>query len=34
MHGILSKVVELTILYKQQLRDNTILSRALFKNAQ
>jgi hypothetical protein len=34
MHGILPKVVKLTILYKQQLRYNTILSRALFRNAQ
>ncbi len=34
MHGILLKVVELTIKYKQQLRNNTILSRAPFRNAQ
>jgi hypothetical protein len=34
MHGILPKVVESTINYKQQLRNNTILSRALLRNAQ
>ncbi len=34
MHGILPKVIEITIKYKQQVRNNTILSRALFKNAQ
>jgi hypothetical protein len=28
------KVVEITIYYKQQLRNNTILSWALFRNAQ
>ncbi len=32
MHGILPKVVELTIKKKQQLRNNTILSRALSRN--
>jgi hypothetical protein len=31
---ITPKVVELTICYKQQLRNNTIMSRALFRNAQ
>ncbi len=34
MHGLLPKVFEWTIQYKQQLRNNTILSRALFRNAQ
>jgi hypothetical protein len=34
MHGIVLKVIELTILYQQQLRNNTILPRALFRNAQ
>ncbi len=34
MHGILPKVVELTIYYKQQLRNITVLSHALFRNAQ
>jgi hypothetical protein len=35
MHGILPKVVEITIYYKQQLRNNnTIMSHALFRNAQ
>ncbi len=29
MHGILPKVVEITIKFKQQLRNNTILSRVL-----
>jgi hypothetical protein len=33
MHGILPKVVKIAIYYKQQLRNNTILSRALFRNA-
>jgi hypothetical protein len=33
MHGILPNVVELTNQYKQQLRNNTILSHALFRNA-
>ena len=33
MHDILPKVVELTIQYKQQLWNNTILSHALFRNA-
>jgi hypothetical protein len=31
MHGILPKLVELTILYKQQLRNNTILACALLE---
>jgi hypothetical protein len=34
MHGILPKVVEFTIQYKQHIRNNIILSRALFRNAQ
>jgi hypothetical protein len=34
MHGILTNVVEFTIYNKQQLRNNTILSRALLRNAQ
>ncbi len=34
MHGILPKEVEITVKYKQQLRNNTILSHALFMNAQ
>ncbi len=34
MHGILPKVVEIAIWYKQQLRNNTILSRDLFRNSQ
>jgi hypothetical protein len=34
MHVILPKVAEITILYKQQLRKSTILSGALFRNAQ
>jgi hypothetical protein len=34
MHGMLPKVVELTIWYKQQLKNNTILSDGLFRNAQ
>jgi hypothetical protein len=34
MAYVLPKVVEVTILYKQQLRNNTILSRALFRNVQ
>jgi hypothetical protein len=34
MHGILLEVIEITIKYKQQLRNNTIVSRALFRNAQ
>ncbi len=34
MHGILPEVVEITILYKQQLRNNAIPSRDLFRNAQ
>jgi hypothetical protein len=34
MDGILPKVVEITIYYKQQLRNNTIMSHALFRNAQ
>jgi len=34
MHGILPKVIEITIKYQQQLRNNTILSHALFINAQ
>ncbi len=34
MHDILPKVVEITIYYTQQLRNNTILSHALFRNAQ
>ncbi len=34
MRGILPKVVIITIYYKQQLRNNTILSRDLFRNAQ
>ncbi len=33
MHGILPNVVEITIQYELQLRNNIILSRALFKNA-
>jgi hypothetical protein len=33
MTGILSKVVEITILYKQQLKNSTILSNALLRNA-
>ncbi len=34
MHDKLPKGIEITIKYKQQLRNNTILSRALFRNAQ
>ncbi len=34
MHGIIPRGVELTIWYKQQLRNNTILSHALVRNAQ
>ncbi len=34
MHGILPKVVEIAIYYKQQLRNNTILSHDMFWNAQ
>ncbi len=34
MHGRLPKVVTITIHYKQQLRNNTILSRDLFRKAQ
>jgi hypothetical protein len=34
IHGTLPQVVEITIKFKQQLRNNTILSRALFRNAQ
>ncbi len=34
MHGILPKVVEIAIYYKQQLRNNTSLSHDLFRNAQ
>jgi len=34
MHSILSKMVDITIKYKLQLRNSTILSRALFRNAQ
>ncbi len=33
MHGILPKVNEITIYYKQQLRSSNILSRDLFMNA-
>jgi hypothetical protein len=33
MHGIVPKVVELAIYCKHQLRNNTILSHALFGNA-
>ncbi len=33
MQVILLKVVEITIFKKQQLRNNTILSRALSRNA-
>ncbi len=32
MHGILSKEVEITIYYEQQLMKNTVLSHALFRN--
>jgi hypothetical protein len=32
VHGILPEVIEITIKYKQQLGNNTILSRALFRN--
>jgi hypothetical protein len=31
MHGILPKVAEISIKYNQQLRNSTILSRALFR---
>ncbi len=34
MNGILPKVVEIAIYNKQQLRNNTILSLDLFRNAQ
>jgi hypothetical protein len=34
MHGILPKVVEMASQYKQQVRNNTILSHDLFRNAQ
>jgi hypothetical protein len=34
LHCILPKVVEITIWYKQQLRNNAILSHDLFRNAQ
>jgi hypothetical protein len=34
MHGKFPKVVEITIQYMQKLRNNTILSHALFRNAQ
>ncbi len=34
MHGILPEVVEITFKSEQQLRNNTILSHALFRNAQ
>jgi hypothetical protein len=34
MHGILPEVVEITISYNQQLGNNTIPSRDLFRNAQ
>ncbi len=33
MHGILPEVVEITTYYKQQLRNNIILWRDLFRNA-
>ncbi len=34
MHGILPEVVGITTYYKQQLRNNIILWRDLFRNAQ
>jgi hypothetical protein len=34
MHGILPKVIEINILYKQQLKNTAILWRALFRKAQ
>ncbi len=34
MHDILPKGLEIAIYYKQQLRNNTILSHDLFRNAQ
>ncbi len=33
MHGILPNEVKITIYHKQQLRNNTVLSHALFRNA-